>query len=362
MAMKNSVVLFFVALASSYALHAQLTISSNSTLKANGDVSVRGSVNNNSSQTDLSSAHVVLTGANQTLNTSAPLSLAALSVTGGGTKTLQGEWTITQDLAFTQGIVTIGTGKLRYTGSTALNGNSGSFVNGILFQRGTGLRFFPIGVGSAYAPMAFGSIQDGAIDIGVQVFASNPSLTLPPDLSAIATNRYWEVTTSGAIRGSAVSLYVPGSSIDGSQRITVAEADALGGTAVNLGGGISDDFAVSFSSATKPILTLGIAESVDLRINDLITPYNSDDINDKLKIFNINYTYQNTVTLLDRWGVPVKKWTNFTNYDDPANPNTDTFDFSGLSPGNYICVLEYQLSADAPKETMTQMISVLKGN
>ena len=95
---------------------------------------------------------------------------------------------------------------------------------------------------------------------------------------------------------------------------------------------------------------------------DLITPFNSDNINDKLKIVNIEYTFENKVTLLDRWGVPVREWKNFRNFDDPTNPNTDTFDFTKLSPGNYICVLEYTLSADAPKEKLNQMISVLKAN
>jgi len=95
---------------------------------------------------------------------------------------------------------------------------------------------------------------------------------------------------------------------------------------------------------------------------DLITPFNADDINDQLKIVNIEYTFENKVTLLDRWGVPVKEWKNFRNYDDSNNPNTDNFDFTKLSPGNYICVLQYQLSAGAPEEKQSQMITVLKGN
>jgi hypothetical protein len=342
---------------------AQLSIGSSSAVTVKGDVSARGSVNNASGQTNLSEATLVVVGANQTLSSSSPLVLRGLIVDGGGTKTTQGDWTITNDLVFSSGIVTIGSGRILYSGSEVLSGSPTSFVNGQFFQRGTGTRFFPIGVGNAYAPMAFGSVQQGNVDLGVRVFASNAALSLPLDISAIATNRYWEVTASGGtFSGSGVSLFVPGSSIDAASKLVVVQSDAVGGDAVNLGGGITGDFVVSFQSAAKPILTLGIVETVELQIKDLITPFNLDDINDYLKIVNIEFTSENTVTLLDRWGVVVKSWKNFRNYDDPNNPNIDSFDFSRLSPGNYICVLEYRLTPDGPQQKLTQMISVLKGN
>jgi hypothetical protein len=346
------------------AASAQITIGSNSTVVIQGDsIAMRGSLNNASRQTNLQNATITLRGSNQTLNSVEPLTINGLIVRGGGTKTVQGEWTVSRNLILNQGTIAIGTGKLVYTGNTLLEGNPNSFVNGILYQRGTGTRFYPIGAGNAYAPMAFGSIQDGNAEIGVQAFASNPGFGLPPDISAVATNRYWAVTTAGGnFSGTGVSLYYPGSSIDAAQQLTVVESESLGGTATNLGGGITDDFVVSFEPATKPFLSLGIAETVDIRINDLITPFTADDINDKLKIINIQYTVENTVTIIDRWGVPVKTWKNFTNYDDPINPNTDNFDFTRLSPGNYICILEYTLTAGGPKQNQTQMISVLKSN
>ena len=318
---------------------------------------------NGSDKVDLSEALISLTGSNQTLSTTSPLTVETLVIDGGGTKTLKGDWTVTNNLTLTKGILTTLTGKILYSGSAALSGTTDSYVTGLLHQRGTGTRFYPIGAGSTYMPMSLNGVQEGNIDIGVQGFTSGANLTLPLDLSAIASNRYWEVTPSGTYSGSGVSLYVPGSSIDAAQKLVVVEADdANGSDAINLGGGLTDDFITSFSPSTKPILTLGIVETVDMRIMDLITPFNSDNINDKLKIVNIEYTFENNVTLLDRWGVPVREWKNFRNFDDPTNPNPDTFDFTKLSPGNYICVLEYTLSADAPKEKLNQMISVLKGN
>lgn len=349
---------------SSMGLHAQTTINSGSEVKVKGLMTTKGSLVNGSDKTDFSEAQLTLAGANQTLTTRSPSTINSLSIDGGGIKTIQGEITVSNALTFTTGIVTPATGKLLYSGSTALRGNESSYVNGTLFQRGTGVRFFPLGVGSTYMPMSLNNIEDGNAEIGVTGFTAGANLTLPADLNSIASNRYWQIdVTRGSLRATSASLYVPGSSIDASQKLVVVEADAANGaTAINLGGGVTDDFVTSFSPATKPILTIGIVEKVDMRIMDLITPFTIDDINDKLKIVNIEYTFENKVTLLDRWGVPVKEWKNFRNYDDSNNPNSDGYDFSRLSPGNYICVLEYKLSADAPLEKVNQMISVLKGN
>lgn len=287
-----------------------------------------------------------------------------MSIEGGGTKATQGDWIITNNLVLTEGVLSAGTGKLLYTGGTTLSGKASSYVNGAFYQRGTGVRFYPIGSGSTYLPMSLNGVTDGNAEIGVTGFTSGANLTLPLDINTIASNRYWQLTVSGgSLSASTVSLYVPGSSIDASQKLVVVEADdANGATGVNLGGGTTDDFVTSFSGITKAVVTIGIVEEVDLRILDLITPFNVDNVNDKLKILNVEYTYENKVTLLDRWGVPVKEWQNFRNYDDANDPNSDGYDFSRLGPGNYICVLEYKLSADAPVQKKNQMISVLKGN
>jgi hypothetical protein len=363
MNMKLKVILFLIGI-SSAELFAQTTINAGSEVKVKGLITTNGSVLNGSDKTDLSESLLTLVGTNQTLTTRTPVTLNSLTIDGGGTKTTQGEFTVTNALIFTSGIISPATGKLLYSGGTALTGNASSYVNGTLYQRGTGVRFFPLGVGSTYMPMSLNNIEDGNAEIGVTGFAAGANLSLPADLTAIASNRYWQVDVSGgSLRATSASLYVPGSSIDASQKLVVVEADAANGaTAINLGGGVTDDFVTSFSPATKPILTIGIVEKVDMRIMDLITPFNIDNVNDKLKILNIEYTYENKVTLLDRWGVPVKEWNNFRNYDDSTNPNSDGYDFTKLSPGNYICVLEYKLSADAPLEKVNQMISVLKGN
>lgn len=310
---------------------------------------------------------IELTGGNQLLTTSQPISVGGLALAGSGNKSMEGGWTITRELTFRQGLLVpslapVNGGRIVYTGSATLTGNANSYVNGTLYQRGVGTRFFPLGEGTTYLPMSLNNVQDGDVEIGVRAFNSGVSLTLPLDVSEVANNRHWRIGTSGGtFRGSPASLYVPGSSVDGAAQLVVVHAeDENDALAINLGGGVSGDFVSSFLAATKPILTLGIGERVDIRILDLITPFNADNINDQLKIVNVEYTFDNKVTLLDRWGVPVKTWKNFRNYDDPINPNTDGFDFSRLSPGNYVCILEFQLTPESPVQKVTQMITVLK--
>lgn len=349
--------LAFLSIVIPSAVSAQLTIATGSIAKFKGSLSTTSAFSISSSTSDFSLAHLFLVGSDQMVNTNAPLSLRGLSINGGGTKTLSGNWQVTQDLLFTQGIVATSGGRLLYSGSAELTGNASSFAEGILYQRGTGTRFYPLGVGAAYTPMAFTTVSESDVEIGVLAHDTGPTLDQPLDIGAIASNRYWGVTTSGGtFKGSPTSLYIPGSSLEGSDRLVVLEADnAAGATAISLGGGVIADFVTSFTAATKPVLTIGVAEKVDIQINDLITPFTVDGINDELQILNVEYAVENKVTLMDRWGLVIKQWKNFNN-------SSQNFDFSKLSPGNYICVLEYRLRADSPKQELSQMVTILRGN
>ncbi|MEY4931515.1 MAG: hypothetical protein RI909_2239 [Bacteroidota bacterium] len=357
-------IFLILVLASTIGVLAQITIRSGTEVKVKGQLSTYGFLVNNSDKLDLTEGELSLIGTNQTLSTISPLTSQSLSIDGEGIKTMQGEWIITNNLIFTKGILLPATGKVLYTGNTTLTGNTASFINGPMFQRGAGTRFFPIGSGNAYMPMSLNNVKDAGAEIKAEAFNAGANLSLPEDLSALATNRYWQLSASGGTwDASSASLYVPGSSVDAASALVVVQADdANGATAINLGGGVTNDFVTSFSAINKPVLTIGVAKEVNIQIHDLITPFNADNVNDHLKIVNVEFTFRNKVTLLDRWGVVVKEWIDFRNYDDPANPNSDSFDFSKLGPGNYICILEYQLTADAPEAKLTQMISVLKGN
>jgi hypothetical protein len=99
-------------------------------------------------------------------------------------------------------------------------------------------------------------------------------------------------------------------------------------------------------------------DPIPLSIHSLITPTAHDANNNVLYIENIDFFPENTVKLIDRYGVSVKSWVNFSNYDT-ASPEQPDFDFSGLVVGNYICIVQFR-DNQGDKRNQSQMITVLK--
>ena len=125
-------------------------------------------------------------------------------------------------------------------------------------------------------------------------------------------------------------------------------------------GAESGTIIVKYCNQADASPTIFIVPDTTIQINDLITPFNNDGMNDQFKIVNIEFTFSNKVILLDRYGVVIKEWKDFRNYDDPNNPNPDAFDFAQFDEGNYICILQYQMADGGAMEKMTQVITILK--
>ncbi len=329
---------------------AQITIAPNSTMEVQGLIAVNGSVNNASALTGLTAAEMILNGSNQTITTTAPISIQTLEVNGGGVKTLEGNWSVTSQLLLNDGVVTVGpNAKLVYSGTGPAQGSTSSWINGYLYIQGAGELFFPIGTSTAYAPAMVSSAPSG--EHGIRVVSGDVALGLPTGVDAYFTGHYWETTgVNGRV----------GLSINGLENFltegapVILEGDAAGGLATSLSGTLSDSFVRSASAATLPVLAVGRTAEFTLVIHDLITPYVQEGVNDKLFIRNIEMTNSNTVKLLDRWGVLVKEWTNYSNDVE--------YDFSALSPGNYICLVEYTAPGNPNTVVAKGMVTVLKTN
>jgi len=349
---------------------AQIVISANATISTgnNPDVVIVTSSNiTNNSNFDFSSSqlHLALEGSNQTLSGSlVPL---RLRVDGGGIKTINGNITVTSALTLQNGILKPSpTGKLLYTGPQQglTGGSESSYVEGPFFLTGSGPVTFPIGAqGVGYAPA---SIADAPGQlIGIEVINSTPALVpaiSEVELSAIDNTHYWSVSADDLSSfNSVINLSLNSTPLLGADLSpVVVEADAPGGEAFNLGSlSASENSVTSLTPFTRKILAIGGSTTIDIKIHDLISPFTPDNMNDELYIENIGKFPTNTVTLLDRWGVPVKEWKNFTNYSDPVNPNAEVFNFTGLSPGNYICVVEYSSPTQGTRKK-SQMVTVLK--
>lgn len=286
--------------------------------------------------------------------------LVATTLTlSGGTATLNNNLTVSQSMSLTGGQLTpAGTGKILFTGDgRAITGGSNqSYINGMLYQSGGGYRFYPIGANGIYAPATFENIG-ATTETGVEVVATDAALSFnPEDLISIDPAHHWQIATGDpAAINTRVSLGLNGITPASEGSLAVVQADATGSPAVNLGVFSLDDTQVtSRVSVTKPLLAVGIIPKVVVKVRDLITPFDAAD-NNSLYIEKIDAFDYNTVTLMDRWGVVIKRWDNFTNDVD--------YDFSQLSPGNYIVLVEFGNNSDGgTKEKISQMVTVLKTN
>jgi hypothetical protein len=366
--------------------HSQIVITSGAEIGGfpGTDVSVltSGGVTNNSGY-DFSSVQLrlVLSGSNQTISgiikpvevrfgngnqtVNGTLETQRLVVNGGGNKVMTGNLTVTQGIAFEAGFLSASpSGKILYTGSGGqLNGaSSTSYVSGSFFVNGTGLLTFPVGAaGLGYTPV---QIENGSgSEIGIGAVNANPGLTpssSDPELVYIDNTHYWAISSDNLASFSSRIILPLINALPEELSAVVVGAQETGGAAFNLGSYSASESSVSsLSPFNHTVVTVGGSTSIDISIHDLISPFTVDGINDELYIENIAKFPSNKVTLLDRYGVVIKEWTNFTNFDDPFNPNTDIYNFSRLSPGNYICIVEYGAEGQS-RRRKSQMITVLR--
>jgi hypothetical protein len=178
-------------------------------------------------------------------------------------------------------------------------------------------------------------------------------------VSDLFKEHYWKLTTrGGTFSGSNVGL-----SNLGTENFPGALVALELGTDQNLTnlGGITLNHVVKStakSTALGNLYVLGKSDKVDVTVINVITPTPDDIRNNVLQISNIELFPDNKVTLVDRYGVPVKTWTGFKNFETTST-SQDGFDFATMGIGNYICIVEYTDSAGG-KQKITQMVTVLK--
>lgn len=354
---------------------AQLTISNSTPLSANAGtvVSTNGGIVVNSTNVNFNNVNLVLTGTGaQALinNTANEVRLNELELNGSGVKSItNGAWGISNTFTLTLGNLVVGSGNnaaLTYYGTTDLAvTNANSYVEGKLFSEvsGIGPRSFPIGNAAGFFPIVLENVTDVGTRLGLEVIQGSPNLDskIPRGVDEIFNEHYWELTTfsanNPAFSGSLVSLSLNGTQNFLGERLVIEED--TDGNVTNLGGASRPDFVTGTAPATSKasLFALGRLDVIELKIFDLISP-NNDQKNETIRIENIEAFPENTVTLLDRWGVKVKSWTNFVNYTE-SKPDQSDFDFSSLGEGNYVCAIEYT-DGTGSKVKKSGMITVLK--
>jgi hypothetical protein len=337
---------------------------------------ISGGLDNQSTNTNLSNVSLILKGTggttNSTLTTTRPLDIHELTVDAGNNYDVIGNWTINSDLTLTKGNLIIDRdprklSKLIYTGSSEVSGLSTSFINGPMFIRSTATSHtFPIGDANGYAPVRLDEFNNGVdqnAELGFDITTTDPGFTTSGPIKEISSARYWQFSvTGGTFPGSSISIGYDTQTESFQDSPSILEFPSTTKIQKDLGGKVNNGF---FSSTLKTsglngTYALAKSDVVRVAIHKLITP-DDDGKNDVLYIDGIDAFPENRVTILDRWGVPFKKWDKpFVNYALPANSSQqqDGIDYRSLAVGNYIVIVEY--TELGKKKNIQQMISVLK--
>jgi hypothetical protein len=328
-------------------------------------IATANGIDNQSTGTDLKNTNLILaatgTSRSEVLVTSTPLSLNGLTLNSQTPYTVTGDWTVLSDLTLTNGKLVIdktpGNNKLTYQGINDLAGNDASYVIGPIYVSGSDTRTFPVGTTDGYFPAKLESIDpaEPGSPLGIEAISGDPGFTKSGTISDIFTGHYWELLISNVTlvkSTTQISLSSNKVVLSGNNDPVILEKDQTGNQK-DLGGSDQGAFIVSASPISGSGKRYGLAKGdvATLKVHKLITPDN-DGANDALFINGIDEYPENEVTMIDRWGVPFKTWTNFSSATAAGT------DFTKLAIGNYIVVVKYK--GKKGQQHVQQMISVLK--
>lgn len=203
-----------------------------------------------------------------------------LDLLGIGVKTLTDSAKITNVLTLTTSLLNINTNGNLLIQSTGdiVGATSLSYINGLLYHEGIGLKNFPIGTQSNYLPVILEDVLGVNPILGIQVIEPNLNPVAGSGLESVSGIRYWElIRKSGVFDGSIITLSIgtDENTATGIENIVVAESNILGGPFINIGqSNISLDPANSFVTSTQLILGsyFTIALSGEGSVDDIFVP------------------------------------------------------------------------------------------
>lgn len=150
---------------------------------------------------------VSLTGIDQQINNNRQ-SFNALSIGGGGIKTVKGSFTIDRLLTLEEGILNVSdVDTLRmFPGAITEGGSPGSHVDGAMIALGTGYKFFPVGKNGKYHPVELLNVTgiNPVLEVEVQENFQPVTASLPATPFA---DIYWtQKVINGSYDGSPVTI------------------------------------------------------------------------------------------------------------------------------------------------------------
>jgi hypothetical protein len=233
-----------------------------------------------------------------------------LIMDGPGEKVLNSDANIISELSLKNGILTVGSGNYLVLKQNAIstNSSSSSFVNGPIFNTGTGYKFFPIGKDNQYSPAELDSVANYSI-VGLEMFTPNLKLDAELDLT-VSDDRYYQQTfIQGSSTNSKIAISFD-NKFTGSiaRQLIVVQANAneafqvIGNDTL---GSIKISGIKSRLHATKELYTLALLGRIasGMFIPSALSP-NAPNIEDQVvKIYGDNFTDTDfSFMVFNKWG------------------------------------------------------------
>ena len=316
-----------------------LTFSSGTLTAPSGTFTVTGNWNYTGSGTWTPGSNTVTfagTSGTQTITGALTFYNVAINNTGTGVS-LSSPITVSNNLSFTAGsLTTTGTNLLSLTNvaNTAISGaSSTSFINGpltwTLGTASTGSYIVPVGVSTAYYPLAFtaGTIASGSPTINVTPNATGVGSADASTVYATSGNEYWKVVTTGTTF--AATNFSLGRSTPALGNLTIIGKNTSNATYASIGGSVSTlsgQPSVNTSSSG-----LSGASTIYLAIcQQLVTvSYNGNTYTGGTVPGSTNYGYNTTATAATNSGTLVKTGYTFAGWNTAADGSGTAYAASG---------------------------------
>lgn len=273
-----------------------------------------------------------------------------LTLAGGTKKVILSDIVIGKEIHFQSGVVEASGGsKIVFNPDATISGASdSSHIHGMVYQKGSGFKLFPIGNGLIYLPVELLDVDDPSAIIGVQAFEfENINLAKPASLQSISHKRYWHIDrVSGAMNYSQVVLPLRDETwqVD-AEKVVVVQSSSLAENFTSIGqafleGHSANGRVASVEKVSMPFLALGAtAAESELVVHNAVSA-NGDGLNDFLTIENIESYPANKLSVYNRWGDKIFEIENYDNHQRVFRGRSNIHSHGELVSGTYFYVLD----------------------
>ncbi len=203
-----------------------------------------------------------------------------------------------------------------------IGGNNMSFVDGIVVNKGTSYKIFPLGNEAGYFPLELLEVQGNNPVLSATLMSPHPQTQQLDGLETVSSQRYWQLASlSGTYEGSAVSIRLADEpEFDDLTGLVVAAAPDLSSTYVSLGNGgiigtLTEGTISSEVKSNLSIISLGLSSQYSAEGNILVpnafAPDSPLEKDRTLTIFAANLATEDFVfRVFNRWGKLVYQTTS----------------------------------------------------